>query len=300
MPSWSEIKSLCAVLLCAGISLIASSAQAQFSNSGRLLFEVGGKLPLTRGLTSVSGASGGALTPWAVIGGNELDRGIGAVGSYKHLFLSDATVGSFGAAIGFYDRAEISYAHTHLNTKKAGLSLGLGEDFTFRQHIIGAKVRLMGDAVYDQDRWLPQIAAGVQFKRAKHGDLLSALGASSRDGVDLYVSATKLILKHSLLLNGTLRVTKAHQTGLLGFHDRFSIQPELSAAFLLSRRFAVGGEYRLKPDKLGFASEEDWFDAFATYAITDAVTITLAYSNLGSIAGLGTQDGVYASVQVGF
>ena len=27
------------------------------------------------------------------------------------------------------------------------------------------KVRVLGDAVYNQDTWVPQVAVGVQFKR---------------------------------------------------------------------------------------------------------------------------------------
>ena len=48
-------------------------------------------------------------------------------------------------------------------------ALGLGEGFKFDQDIFGAKVKLIGDAVYDQDSWLPQIAAGAQYKHNDRG-----------------------------------------------------------------------------------------------------------------------------------
>ncbi|TAN00662.1 MAG: DUF3034 family protein, partial [Rhodanobacteraceae bacterium] len=43
------------------------SIQAMAQDSGSDL--TGGKLLLTGGVTSISGAAGGGLTPWAVIGG---------------------------------------------------------------------------------------------------------------------------------------------------------------------------------------------------------------------------------------
>ena len=73
-----------------------------------------------------------------------------------------------------------------------------------------------------------------------------------RSGTDIYLSATKLFLAQGILVNGTLRATKANQTGLLGFgaagHDSYQIKPEISVAYLLSSSVAIGAEYRAKPD----------------------------------------------------
>lgn len=295
---WLALIGICSVLL------LPSQGYGQFSNSGQLLFEVGGKLPLTRGITTLAGAGGGALTPWATISGNELDRGIGATGHVSHVDISDFSLTSIGAAVGFYDTVELSYSHNIFDTRDAGALLGLGQDFNIKQDVAGLKVRLVGDAVYDQDLWLPQIAAGVQYKRNNRGDLVKGLGANSRDGADFYISATKLFLAQSLLVNGTLRLTKANQTGLLGFGSTdssgYAVQPEFSVALLLSRRLAVGGEYRFKPNNLGFAKEDDWLDLFAAYAITDNVSLTLAHTRLGSVATFENQNGVYFSLQAGF
>ena len=134
--------------------------------------------------------------------------------------------------------------------------------------------------------------------------MVKFVGAQSAEGVDFYVAATKLSLDQSLLLNATVRFTKANQIGILGFggDKRDSYRPELevSAAYLLSSTWAVGAEYRMKPDNLGIAKEDDWYDAFVAWAPTKHVSVTLAYANLGNIVIADKQRGAYASVQFGF
>ena len=265
-------------------------------------FEPGGKLLLTRGITNVEGAGGGGLTPWALITGNATDRGIGASAHYTHITVSDFDIESFGAAVGLYDRLELSWSQMTLNTRDAGAALGLGSGYEIGQDIWGVKLRLAGDAVYRQDSWLPQIAVGAQYKRADRGALVRALGASEDEGIDLYASATKLLLAQSLLANATLRYTSANQSGLLGFmgDGGMTVQPEISLGYLISRRFVIGGEYRFKPDNLAFAKEDDFFDFFGAYAVNENLTLTAGYVDLGSIATFGSQRGLYLSAQIGF
>ena len=264
--------------------------------------ETGGKLLLTRGVTSVDGTGGGGIVPWALITGNETERGIGASAFITAAHLPDYTLTTFGGAAGFYDRLELSYAHQTFDTGDTGALLGIGEGYEFGQDIFGAKLRIAGDAVYDQDRWMPQVAIGALYKSADDEPLLQALGADSANGTEFYVSATKLILEHSLLLNGTLRYSDANQNGLLGFGgmDDAGLYPEFSVGYLLSRRLVVGGEYRAKPDALGFAREDDWFDLYAVYALNDTVSLTAAWADLGSIATFDNQRGLYVSLQLGF
>lgn len=265
-------------------------------------FENGGKLLLTRGVSTVGGAAGGGIVPWALITGNETDRGIGGAASATYIDLPDYTVHSVSASAGFYNRLELSYAHQILNTGDTGTALGIGQGAEFKQDIIGAKVRVFGDAVFDQDKWLPQMAVGLTYKSADQSALLGALGAEDSDGVEAYVSATKIILSESLLLGGTLRYTGANQNGLLGFggQNAPSMNPEVSLGYLVSRRLLIGGEYRVKPNNLAFAEEDDWLDIFAAYAINDNMTATVAYADLGSIATFDEQRGLYLSLQLGF
>ena len=46
--------------------------------------------------------------------------------------------------------------------------------------------------------------------------------------------------------------------------------------------------------------EDDWIDLFAAYALTDNVTLTAAYVDLGSIATFEKQRGGFFSAQLAF
>ena len=264
----------------------------------------GGKLLLTGGVSTVEGSGGGGLSTWATITGYGTREGIGGNVHFTYAKVPDYQLRSFGGAAGFGDRLELSYARQAFDTGDTGAKLGLGKGFTFHQDVVGAKLRLLGDAIYDQDTWLPQVSAGVQYKRNDKPAIIQAIGGKHRDGVDYYIAATKLLLDKSLLINGTMRLTKANQTGLLGFggdkSDSYQPQFEGSAAYLISKHLAVGVEYRTKPSNLGFAKENDWLDVFAAYAFNKHLSATLAYVDLGSIATFKDQRGVYLSLQAGF
>lgn len=263
----------------------------------------GGKLTLTDGVTSVEGAAGGGLATWAVIAGRETNAGVGVTAHVTRVVLPDFDLASFGAAVGLFDRVELSWTHQRFDTRAAGVALRLGQNFTFGQEVIGAKLRITGDAVWDQDRFLPQVAIGVQHKIATKGTVIRAVGGRRRSGTDIYVAATKMLLSHSLVLDGTVRWTKANQFGLLGFGgDRnpgASVQVEGSAGLLVSSRLLLGGEFRSKPDNLRFAHENDTYDVFAVWALHRNIRLTAAYTDLGHIATLRRQRGVFLSIQGG-
>lgn len=264
---------------------------------------VSNKLLLTGGVTQVEGSAGGGLTPWAVIGGYGTSDEIGGNAFLTHVNLPDYHVDEVGAMVGLYNRVEVSFAQQRFDTEQVGAALGLGRGFTFQQDIVGVKVRLFGDVVLDQDSWLPQVSIGAQHKKNDQDAVLRFVGAKSDQGTDYYINATKLFLGQSLLVNGTVRFTKANQIGILGFGgDRNnSYKPEFegSVAYLLSRHWAVGAEYRQKPNNLGIAKEDDWYDAFVAWAPNKHVSLTLAYVDLGNIVIKDRQRGFYASVQVG-
>lgn len=262
----------------------------------------GGKLLLTGGVSQVEGAAGGGLTPWALIGGYGSRDQAGANAWYTRVDADDYDLDAYGVIFGLRDRFELSYARQVFDTRDVGALLGLGRGFEFEQDIIGAKLRLAGDAVLEQDSWLPQIALGVQHKRNRQGEVVRAVGARDDSGTDVYLSATKLFLAQSLLANLTLRHTEANQLGILGFGgDRRSgsLEWEASVAYLLTREFALGAEYRSKPDQLSIAREDDWWDVFIAWAPSRHVSVTLAYVDLGNVV-LADQQGAYLSVQVGF
>ena len=261
-----------------------------------------GKLLLTGGVSAIDGAAGGGLSDWAVITGYETRDGVGANAHLTEVRVSDFELRSAGVAVGLYDRLELSYARQRFDTLKAGAALGLGKGYAFNQDVVGAKVRLFGNVVYDQDTWVPQVSAGVQYRHNDRAGLVKALGAQSADGVDYTVSASKLFLAQSLLLNATVRATKANQFGILGNGGAhgYSAQFEGSAAYLVSRRLAVGVELRTKPDNLKFAKEDAAYDAFVAFAFSKNISLVVAYADLGDIATFRNQRGLYASLQAGF
>lgn len=263
-----------------------------------------GKLLLTGGVSQVEGAAGGGLTPWAVIGGYGTRDQIGANAYFTRLSVDDYGLQSYGALIGLFDLVELSLSRQEFDTEQVGALLGLGRGFTIRQDTYGIKVKVFGDAVLEQDSWMPQVAIGAQHKRNAEGDLLAAIGARGDSGTDYYLSATKLVLSQGLLLNATVRLTEANQFGILGFggdrHDGHQAQFELSAAYLVTRNLAIGAEYRSKPDNLAIAAEDDALDLFVAWAPIKNVSLTLAYVDLGNVVIRDNQRGVYASLQVGF
>lgn len=288
-----------------GADAPSTAVADQGADDGTAFYEGGGRLLLTSGVTQIEGAGGGGLSPWALIGGYGTRDEFGASFFATGVNTQDYSLTAFGGLISYANRLEVSIARQSFNLNGVGTALGLGPKFSVRQTVVGAKVKLIGDAVLEQDSILPQISAGVQYKHNDEGAIVRSLGARDNDGVDYYVSATKVILSQSLLLNGTARLTKANQFGILGFGgpgEGYSLQGEASAALLLTRKLAIGGEYRTKPDNLGL-KEDDAFDAFIAFAPTRNVSLTLAYVDLGSIAREVTmrkQRGVYASLQIGF
>jgi hypothetical protein len=281
-----------------------------------------GKLLLTGGVSTVEGAAGGGLSPWAVIGSQATEGEVGASAFVSRAVTRDYGLSVVGAAVGLQDRVELSVARQDFNTGITGTLLGL-PGLHLRQNIFGAKLRLAGDAVLDSDTLMPQIAVGVQHKRLQSSGLdntLTALGAQ-RNGTDVYLSATKLFLAQGLLVNGTLRATNANQNGLLGFgatlggsENGYRLQPELSVAWLLRKDLAIGFEYRAMPNRLQAAGQaaglgnglaaDDWKDLFIAWAPNKNLSLVLAYVDLGRIVPATTnqrkQTGTYLSAQLSF
>ena len=273
-----------------------------------------GKLLLTGGVSSIEGAAGGGLTPWALTGSYATNAQLGGTAQATRVRTGDYGLTIVGVAASYSDRFELSLAQQDFDTGRTGAALGV-PGLRLRQDIVSAKLRLFGEALLDSDTWLPQVAVGVQVKRARPGALeptLATLGAGTH-GTDVYLSATKLFLAQGVLVNATLRATKANQNGLLGFggsaHDRYTAQPEISVAYLLNRHLGVGAEYRAKPDNLNPSAlgaglkEDDWMDVFIAWAPVKNFSLTLAYVDLDRIVpGVvqRRQTGAYISGQLAF
>lgn len=263
----------------------------------------GDRLLGTWGVSQIEGAGGGGLTPWALVSGSGSRNQIGAT-AYATTLRSQGgyTLRAAGAAVGLYDTVELSAARWRF-----GLSDTVpGEAITM--DIIGAKWRVWGDAVHDQDRWWPQIAVGAQHKRNHDMSVPTALGARRGNDTDLYVAATKLwlggLVGRNVLGNLTLRTTRANQFGLLGFGgdrgDSRRLKAEGSAAVLLRDDLAVGVEWRAKPDNLSVFREQSAVDAFVAWFPSRHLSATLGWVDLGNIANKPSQKGWYLSVQVAY
>lgn len=288
--------------------LVGNVTAAGFSN----------KLLATGGVSTIEGSAGGGLATWALIAGYGTDEQIGATVHATGANLNDYELRSYGVAVGVFDRVELSFARQRFDTQNVLVPISAGlRNYKLEQDVFGIKVRLIGDAIYDQDSWMPQIAVGLQYKDNKDDTVIpflnGALGSNIKNsGTDFYIAATKLYLDQSVLVNATLRLTKANQFGLLGFEgpsgDDYRPEFEGSIAYLLSKNLAVGAEIRTKRGNLDNPGlnlgEENAYDVFVAYFPTKNVAITAAYVDLGEIVGALTQNesqrGGFLSLQLGF
>jgi hypothetical protein len=260
----------------------------------------GDRLIATGGAQMIEGAGGGGIVPWALIAGYGTRDQVGGSAFYTHVDVKDFSLETYGAAVGLYDRVELSASSQRFDAGSVVPGL------TLKTNTLGAKVRVFGDTVYEQDSPWPQIAVGLQYKKNTDMAIPTAVGAQKGSDTDFYVSATKVWLAgfggRNALLNVTLRETRANQFGLLGFggdkKNSRSLQPEVSGVVLLRDNLALGAEYRAKPDNLGAFKEEDASDVFLAWFVNRNLAITAAYARLGSIAGKDKQDGAYISLQL--
>jgi hypothetical protein len=260
----------------------------------------GDRLLATGGAQMIEGAGGGGIVPWALIAGYGTNRQVGGSAFYTRVDSSDFGLDSYGVAVGFFDRVEVSFARQRFD---AGSVI---PDLVLRQDIAGVKVKVFGDAVYDQDRWWPQVAVGAQHKRNTEFAIPEAVGAKKKSDTEVYVAATKIWLAglygHTVLGNLTVRSTRANQMGLLGFGgDKESsrkLEPEVSLVVLMNDNLGLGVEYRRKPDNLSAFKEEDFKDVFLAWFPHRNVAVTAAVANLGTIAGKPKQTGAYLSLQL--
>jgi Protein of unknown function (DUF3034) len=287
MPS----RPLRSIAHCATLILLLAAVPARAEDS---------RLLATGGAMSVEGAGGGGLNPWATLAALSSGNGFGASAGLSWAHTGDYSLGVLGIALSWHDRFEVSLAEQDLRLDTLRTSIDLRRD-DLRQQILGAKLRLAGDLIYDT---LPQFSLGVEAKHLQDAGLATDLGARDDHGIDAYLSVARLILDgpwhRNLLLNASVRATRANQFGLLGFGgDRdsgYRLLAEGSAALFLDPHWALGAEYRQKSDNLRAAREDDACDVFLGWFPNKRVSLILAYLDLGPIGGLQTQRGYYLSV----
>ncbi len=260
------------------------------------------RLEWTGAVTQIEGSAGGGLVPWALIGGLGTNTQVGATAFATYVSTQDFSLRAGGASVDVADRVEISVARQRFDANSVIPGLTLGQD------IAGLKLRVVGDAVFAPDQWWPQIAVGAQWKRTlDFGAVPNAVGATHGSDVDLYVAATKLyfaaLAGHNVIVDATLRRTRADQFGLLGFGgdaSGYRLEPEFSAGVWLRDDVLLGGEYRGKPSELSAFKEDGAGDAFIAWAPIKNFTVTAAWADLGRIAGKSAQRGFYISLWLGY
>lgn len=256
--------------------------------------QAGSKVIATGGASTIEGAAGGGIVPWAVIQGYASSGQWSVTAMRNQVGVDDFTLHNTGVGLSYDNHYEISFSRQKFQLDSIGGDL--------QQDIIGLKYHLAGELLYTA---MPQMSVGMQYKKHRNFTLPALVGAQQDSGIDWYLAASKVyfnaIAGRNLLLNATVRATKANQTGLLGFSSagsqNYRYMLESSAALLLTPALAVGVEFRQKPNQLAFAAEEHWRDLFVGWFINRHVSVVAGYVDLGSIAGLAEQQGYYLAVE---
>ena len=262
------------------------------------------KLLATGGVTQIEGSAGGGIVPWAVIAGYAQEDEIGATVFGTAVSTDDFKLNVVGAALGINNRYELSFAKQRFDLGPLQNNLGLPTN-QLKQDIVGIKVKLFGDFVYDA---MPQISLGVQYKKLNDFTIPNLVGAVDSSGTDIYLAASKLWLNGvsgiPIIANLTLRSTNANQLGLLGFggnlNSNHELMWELNASFLISRDLVLGYEFRQKPNNLSFSEETDWQDVYLAWFYDKSMSGVIGWADLGIVAGLPSQQGVYFSLEATF
>lgn len=288
----------------------------------------------------MDGSAGGGINPWALIAGYGTNRQIGGSTFYTHLSLPNYQLDAYGAAVGLFNRVEISFARQDFSLGNTGAQLDgaiagffgapvsalpgplqFGGNYILSQDIVGLKVRLFGNIVYDQGSLLPQVSVGLHYHHSNNATTIRALGARP-DGTNFYVAASKLFIDglfgRYTFVDFNLNFTRSNQNGLLGFgglapdgsfRNRYKVEPAFSVAQFIRRNLAVGYEFRAMPQNqlvgynaLGDAVSRtsDWQDIFVAYFPVKSVSVTAAYARLGTIASIPAQNGFYVSMNASF
>jgi hypothetical protein len=255
-----------------------------------------GKIKGSGGVSSISGAGGGGLIPWATLSSHASRGENGASGFTTHIDLNDFRLNISGLAINIDDRIELSYARQNFIIK--------ANDAKISQDIFGLKLKLAGDLLYES---VPLISIGTEHNALRDPATARTLGATDINGTDVYLSAARAWIDgfagRTSLLNLNLRYSTSNQYGLLGYGGDAvgrRIRVEAAAAVFLTRSWLLGTEYRQKADNLTAVREQSARDVFVAWIPSKNFSITGAWVQLGNIAGADNQRGYYLSLQGNF
>lgn len=252
---------------------------------------------------SMSGSTGGIVTPWATIGDPAPSRVFAASATLSTLRTDDYRLQSAGASISYRGLAEFTLARTHIDSP-AGLD-------SPKLDALGLKLKVAGRSALLWPALQPDVSLGLEYKRLNSA-VPTTMGLSDH-GTDLLLSASDRFLRDSLKINMTLRLSDANQGGFAGFGSgtgsNYKLRPELSASYRLARNFAVGAEYRINgarayPVRPDLAPQwatpaDDWKSVYLAWAPHDRILLRLAYVDLGHVSPFDlsrAQRGYYLSL----
>ena len=152
-----------------------------------------GRLLATGGASSIDGAAGGGIVPWAVLAGYGEQGEWGGAAFLTRVETGDYRLDVGGAALAYDNRVELSFARQRFDLGTLARDLRLPDD-SLSQDIFGVKLRLFGDLIYDR---LPQLSLGVEP--------LSLLAG---------VTGARVLAFNARGLGGASRVTSRDDTGL--------------------------------------------------------------------------------------
>jgi hypothetical protein len=200
-----------------------------------------------------------------------------------------------------WDRLELGYGFNALYLADLQddiqAATGIKIDDTVYLHNFNVRLALIKEGEFDQ-AWLPAITFGAHYKYNDtisdiDDDLfgtLTNIGIKDNDGIDYTLYASKMLtfLPRPILLNVGARSTEAAHMGFLGFTDDRDLKVEGNVVAFLTDRFALGAEYRQKPNSYqeipGLVGEEDdcWSLVFA-YVFNNHLTVSGGYFELGQM-----------------
>ncbi len=252
-----------------------------------------GKIKGTGAVSTISGAGGGGLVPWATLSSYAEDGQLGGTVFVSQARVDDYQLDVYGGAINYHDKLEVSYARQDFLINAADLHI--------RQDKLGLRYKVAGDIIYDQ---LPQITVGIEHGELRDEAVALSVGARDTSGTDYTLNVARAWLNgighRTTLLNVNLRYGNANQFGILGYggdDQDARVNIEVAGALFINRSVAVGFEWRQKPDNLSALTENNARDLFLVYFPNKRLSLTAAWVDLGDVAGAADQRGVYFSLQ---
>ena len=194
------------------------------------------------------GAGDASLSPWSLLSTPVTHDSAVLNARYANVATGDYALTSADMAVSFANRFELILSNRDLRGTLASLS-----PLRLQQNVIGLKLKMLNDQQLEQNPWLPQISAGLMFRRDSGAGntfgLLSAKPYELRDArsMDFSLAASKSFGQR-LFLNSTLRAGRTSQfdmPGVGGFvNERYQTSFDASVAYLVKRSLVVGAEYR--------------------------------------------------------